>query len=999
MEPSAAYTSADVPVTITGEHFEPVVSEQVGSGEGLQVDSSFRAFLGTVELADVRWQAPDRLTAVVPAGTSGGPYDLRVIGPTGEGTHPAAFTGSTKVPATLAATLSAPDRVEVGTQAGVDLLLTNTGDTAVASPAVALIGGAGLSVVAVPGAGSAIDPGQTVHLVGLVAADAAGMAQLTLQGTGRDAFNGSAIGAAASTMVQVVSPPALSASPVPMPDLVSTDQPLDLVATVANDGDVDALGVAISTMSVSGPGGAVIDTLPPPQDIPSGTLRSFHVAAHATSSGALFFAASFAGSDALTAGAVSGAAAWDVVFAQAKAQLSASWLTVPAVISPGLTFTASLGVSNAGEALAQGVSPVPNPPAAVATAGSATVTGSPAPAPQDVPGGSTAVFSWTFTAGGTPPGSLVLSAGASGTDANSGATVAAGSVSSPAIAFQAPSVLSATLSAPSAALRGDTFTVTLIATDSGGTGINGLVPALTIGTGGGGAQIVSGPVPASLNLAGNGGTGSFTWTCSATANGAVAFSANVAGTDAVDGSSRSATAGTTVAISDAVQIANAPLGATTTFAFVFDFGGRVYLGPSHDGTGGIRMLPDGSGAEPLTFGFQTDPVNGNKNPAAAGIWPTLGVTGCTKDSAQCGPDNENGRGLFGSGAVAGSPLLVASGARSADFQSHVYATSDTGTSPVFSYAYVRGALSDQVRGTSSMLVFHDRLYLGFNDTSANRPTYLVLRKLPSPPGSTPAVGTDLQNLGVNTVSGFGAGALLNKNAAPMQMVDSQIAFNDLIYIANNGGIIHSTSNDPQPPVLGLVFSSWATSTPSAAAYTGKTSLTTKKTFDLDPADKAFPQMAASGGRLYAARNTTTGPQLWVCAPGSDLVCDPQDWTLIAGNGVGDAALSQFDDPQNTRIALLAATSSHLYVGYDNAAGLVVYRSRVAAPSSRLDFEGAAGCDASKAPSTCDGLGGRGLGAGATNIFDGRVLTYGGKDYVYLTAGNGSSGFRVFRLAQ
>ena len=115
--------------------------------------------------------------------------------------------------------------------------------------------------------------------------------------------------------------------------------------------------------------------------------------------------------------------------------------------------------------------------------------------------------------------------------------------------------------------------------------------------------------------------------------------------------------------------------------------------------------------------------------------------------------------------------------------------------------------------------------------------------------------------------------------------------------------------------------------------------------------------------------------------------------------MGDLALSQFDDPQNTRIALLAATSSHLYVGYDNSAGLVLYRSRVVAPSARADFEGAAGCDASQAPSTCDGLGGRGLGAGASAIFDGRVLSYGGKDYVYLTAGNGTSGFHVFRLVQ
>src|SRR5205807_9699924 len=176
-------------------------------------------------------------------------------------------------------------------------------------------------------------------------------------------------------------------------------------------------------------------------------------------------------------------------------------------------------------------------------------------------------------------------------------------------------------------------------------------------------------------------------------------------------------------------------------------------------------------------------------------------------------------------------------------------------------------------------------------------------------------------------------------------------------LANNGGIVRSNTNDPLPPAAGVV-PPWATSTPNSSTYGAKASITTRKTFDLEPADKAFPQMAAFGGRLFAARNTTSGPQLWVCAPGSDLVCDPQDWALFAANGVGDLALSQFDDPQNTRIALLAATSSHLYVGYDNSAGLVLYRSRVAAPSARADFEGAARCDASQPPSTCDGLGGR-----------------------------------------
>ncbi len=996
MQPSAAYTSADVPLYIFGEHFEPVASQRVGQGGGVDVDSTFHAFLGDVELKDVRWQAPDRLTATVPAGLSGGPFDLRVMGPTGEGAIPAAFVGSTSRPAELTATLAAPLRVELGTQAEVDLLVTNSGEGVAASPTVRLVADPGLAVVAVPGAGASIGPGQTLHLIGLISAEAPGLAQLTLEATGQDAFDGQPLTATASTTVEVSTPAALSASTVPVPDLVSVDQSLDLVATVTNQGDVDALAVNVGPLSVSGPGGAVVDTLPPAQDIPAGASRTFHIPARATSSGAVFFAGSFYGTDAISGTPVAVQATWAIVFVQAAAQLSGRWLTVPAMIASGQAFTATFGVTNSGEALANGVAPVPNPPTVAATSGSASLSASPALAPVDVPGGSTAVFTWTFTAAGTPPASLSLAAGASGRDANSGTALSVPSVTSATILLRTPSALAASLSAPATTLRDDVFTVTLSVTDSGGVGVNGLAPTLTF-SGTGGAQMLSGPAPAAQDLAG-GGTASFTWIFSATLNGAIALSAAVSGTDAVDGTARSATAGATVAISDAVQVASAPLGASTTFSYVFDFNGRVHLGPSRDGTGGMRVLPDGSSPEAFTLSFRGDQVNGNTNGASKGPFPSLGTNGCVADTLQCGPDNENGRGIFGSGTIAGTPWLIAAGARTSNVLWHVYATTDTGIAPAFSYAYVANALTSQTRGTSSMLVFHDRIYFGFVDTASTRPTYIVLRTMPSSPGSTPAVGIDVSNLRINDVSGVGSSALLNRNTTQTQLIDSQVAFHDHIYLANNGGIVRSNSNDPQPPLLGLL-PPWTTSTPNGAAYTAKSSVTTRKTLDLEPADKAFPQMAELAGKLYAARNTTSGPQLWACAPGPDLDCDPQDWTLLAPNDIGDTGLSQFNDPQNTRITLLAATSARLYVGYNNPAGLVLYRSGTSAPSSRADFEGAAGCDASQAPSSCDGLGGRGLGAGATRIFDGRVLTYGGKDYVYLTAGNGSSGFRVFRLVR
>lgn len=997
MSPSAAYTSLDVPISISGEHFEPLAVQRVGGGGGVDVDSSFRAFVGSVKLENVRWEAPDRLSAVVPAGVSGGPYDVRVVGPTGEGTVPAAFTGSTANPAQLTATVSAPGRIEVGTQAEVDLLVTDVGQSAVASPAVVLLSTPEIAVVAVPGPGMLrIDPGQTVHLVALVSAEIRGSAQLTLQATGVDAFDGSTVQATTSTTVPVVAPATLTVATIPVPDLVSVGQSLDLVATVANQGDVDALGVAVGNLTITGPGGAAIDAIPPAQDIPAGASRTFHVAAHATSPGAVFFGTSVSASDAITGGPVSVQASWDIVFVQAAAQLSARWLTVPQMTSPGRTFTATFGVTNTGEALARDVVPLPNPPAVVALSGSAGLSTSQAPLPVDVPGGSTAVFSWTFAVSGTAPASLQLSAGGSGTESNAGTALSAPSATSSAISVQTPSGLSATLTAASAALRGDTFLVTLAVTDSGGIGVNSLTPSLAF-AGTGAAQIVSGPTPASQNVAG-GGTTSFTWTCSAIANGAVALSAQVSGTDAVDGTARSATAGSTVAISDAVQLANSPLGSATAFAYVFGFNGRLYLGPGSDGTGGIRMQPDGTVPEAFTLGFLADSVNGNDNQPSNGRFPSLGFTGCARDTLQCGPDNENGRGLFGSGTVGGTPWLFAIGARTSSVISHLYGTTDTGTAPSFSYDYLGNVVSSQSRGASSMLVFRDRLYVGFVDTGATRPTYIVLRKMPAAPGSTPVIGVDVQNLRINDVTGVGSSALVNRNTALTQLIDSQVAFNDLVYVANNGGIVHSNTSDPQPPLLGLA-PDWSKSTPSAAQYSANSSITTRKTMDLEPADKAFPQMVALGGKLYAARNTTAGPQLWVCTPGADLACDPQDWSLLARNDVGDTTLSQFDDPQNVRVTLLAATSARLYVGYNNSAGVVIYRSQGISPSVRADFEGAASCNASAAPSSCDGLGGRGLGAGATRIFDGRVFTSAGKDYVYLTAGNGSTGFRVFRLVQ
>jgi hypothetical protein len=71
-----------------------------------------------------------------------------------------------------------------------------------------------------------------------------------------------------------------------------------------------------------------------------------------------------------------------------------------------------------------------------------------------------------------------------------------------------------------------------------------------------------------------------------------------------------------------------------------------------------------------------------------------------------------------------------------------------------------------------------------------------------------------------------------------------------------------------------------------------------------------------------------------CHPAEARDRDAGDWVLVAANGRRDAQLSQFDNPNNTRLTLLAVNGGHLYVGFDNAVeGVTVYRSAVDVPVS------------------------------------------------------------------
>jgi len=440
------------------------------------------------------------------------------------------------------------------------------------------------------------------------------------------------------------------------------------------------------------------------------------------------------------------------------------------------------------------------------------------------------------------------------------------------------------------------------------------------------------------------------------------------------------------------QLLTDPFGDATSFSFVFKYDGKIYLGPNKGGTGALRINPDGTGATQVSFSFVADTSGNSSRNKATAPYPAIGGAGCAADTQQCGPDNEDGRGVFAAGDLGGTEWLVMAGARTAGDLDYVYMTADTDSKLDMRYVDLSPVMGPQTKGSSTLHVLGNRVYLGFPDTGGKRPYLVVLKTTPSAPGLDTSTTSEAENLGAHAMPKIGL-------SAPTSMIDAMTDFNNRVYLFNNGGCMRATV--AQPASYETKASDWADCTPSHAMYNSKTAVTTNEVQGIEPADKAFSQLAVYKGQLYAGRNTTAGPQLWACDPataGDAGQCDPGDWKLVAANTKGAAELTQLNNAANAKITLVASTPAQLYVGFNNAQGVVLFRTAAAAPTVAADFTGNSGCNASAHPAGCAGLGGAGLGqANTTRFFHAETASFSGAFYLYLTAGSASGPVSVFRV--
>ncbi|HVE84635.1 MAG TPA: IPT/TIG domain-containing protein, partial [Myxococcales bacterium] len=409
VDPPLGNNGTDVRVTVLGTGFFRLLVRDLNSESGFRLDDTYRVTVGGVECRNVVRVDDEHLLATIPAGLAEGPHDVVVISP--------ALLRAVKDQGYYATAAEAPVLTGVSPRGAVNdapQVVTVSG-TGLRSGAQLFAASGAVEVVDVSTATSLTDDpagAQTATAKDVIVPAGLTPGPYTLAVKNPDGQRAQLQGA-----FQVVTPAQLRLT-LTAPAQVSVGQTFSVSGALDNPGGSDVLAVTLDPATVQGPGGATVGaaTTPPSADVPAGSSSALALTAQATSPGALSISTRATGTNDFSGRPVaSSAASTSSVLVQRAAALTATLSASPATASVGQTITVTMQVQNTGEATANNVTPS----ALVLTgAGSATLVSGPTPpTAAAVAGGTSATFSWTYTA--SAPGAVTFSGTASGTDANS----------------------------------------------------------------------------------------------------------------------------------------------------------------------------------------------------------------------------------------------------------------------------------------------------------------------------------------------------------------------------------------------------------------------------------------------------------------------------------------------------------------------------------------------------------------------------------------------------
>lgn len=447
--------------------------------------------------------------------------------------------------------LSTP-RATVGQQLQLTLTVFNTGESVALGVTPSPLSQAGTGRVRIVGspAGGAIDlmPGEQHAFVLQLEATDPGPLTLTAMAEAMDGPSGAGLMAEILPVELVLeSPPLLVVDGTTAPQGADVGQDIEVSVTVANEGEAAARLVAAQLDPVTG--SVAFDRVSGPTPIAAklaaGERQTFKFVVRPRAAGSLTLEAKGLGIDDNDARPLnSDVVALPGIAVESPARLTAE-LVLPDVMTGGQAVTATLVVRNDGEAMARNVVPVPAIPAATTVSGTASAAATIAPPAQDVPGGSTATFTWTYVASGA--GTFSLAATVRGTAMNSGAVVEAVAPAVTAQVLTASALQIVDLTVPGFLNPTQGFDLTVRVKNTGGSTANGVLPdplpPTMLAGEGASARLVTQPTAQSI-AAGATATFVFRYTENGTGPGSLRFTAGARGVDSLSGTPLTAVATT-----------------------------------------------------------------------------------------------------------------------------------------------------------------------------------------------------------------------------------------------------------------------------------------------------------------------------------------------------------------------------------------------------------------------------------------------------------------------
>ena len=375
---------------------------------------------------------------------------------------PVAVTGlpvtlQTPAAVSVAAFTATPATAAVGQPIALSLTLANgggaTGSTANVTAVVPAVVPADAATCTAPApAPPAVLPGgATVTFTWSCTGSSPAALTLGASVTATDANTGSGVSPTVTALpVTIQAPAALAVTAFgPAATTVTTGQAVAVSLTLSNTGGNAAIVSSVSGVATPSASTSCSPASPaPPQTIPAGQSLTFSWSCSASATGIYTLRANIAAADASSGAPLTPTVNGVALTVIQPAALTAVLTTVgsPTVVSVGQPLTLSLTVGNTGAAAANLSAVIPS---VQGTAVAGCTAASPAP-PQTVAGGGSVTFGWTCTP--TSPGTLTPSATVAGTDAVSGASLAAAPAAAP-VTVQSEAALTA--SGPEVALVSD----------------------------------------------------------------------------------------------------------------------------------------------------------------------------------------------------------------------------------------------------------------------------------------------------------------------------------------------------------------------------------------------------------------------------------------------------------------------------------------------------------------------------------------------------------------